>query len=239
MSAGGFLSARGLEKGFPSGDAWLTVLKGVDLDLAQGEVAALTGPSGVGKSTLLHLVAGLDKPDRGHVSLGGEEVTSLRGRALDRFRNRAVGIVYQFHFLLPEFSALENAMVPAIIAGEGLARARESARALLDRVGLSARAHHRPSQLSGGEQQRASLARALVNRPKVLLADEPTGNLDEGTAGQVFDLLLQIRGELGLTVLLATHNAGLAGRCDRILALHDGRLTGGRIGEPDPRQPTP
>ena len=224
MSGTALLTARGLEKGFPSGEAWLAVLKGVDLDLARGEVVALTGPSGVGKSTLLHLVAGLEKPDSGRVVVDGEEVTALRGASLDRFRNRAVGIVYQFHFLLPEFSALENAMVPPIIGGCPRERARDAARTLLGRVGLSGRTHHRPSQLSGGEQQRVSLARALVNHPKLLLADEPTGNMDEATAGQVFDLLLELRAELGLTVLLATHNAALAGRCDRVLSLHEGRL---------------
>lgn len=227
-----FVKAEGLEKGFPSGDVWLPVIRGADLEMARGEVVALTGPSGVGKSTLLHLVAGLERPDRGRVSLDGEEATALRGRELDRFRNRAVGIVYQFHFLLPEFSALENAMIPSIIAGLAQDLAREKAQALLERVGLSARLHHRPSQLSGGEQQRASLARALVNGPKVLLADEPTGNLDEATADQVFELLLELRAEMGLTVLLATHNGAIASRCDRILKLHEGRLAAASPPEP-------
>lgn len=224
MSAGTFLSVRGLEKGFPSGAEWLPVLRGLDLEVGAGEVVALTGPSGVGKSTLLHLIAGLERPDGGEVEVGGESVTRLSGRAMDRFRNRRIGIVYQFHFLLPEFTALENAMVPALIAGVPPAVASGSARALLGRVGLASRAHHRPSQLSGGEQQRASLARALVNRPFLLLADEPTGNLDEATAGMVFQLLLELRGEMGLTVLLATHNPTLASRCDRTLLLHGGVL---------------
>jgi lipoprotein-releasing system ATP-binding protein len=200
------------------------VLKGVDLELERGEVVALTGPSGVGKSTLLHLVAGLDRPDGGTIEADSVSVTSLRGRELDRYRNRWVGIVYQFHFLLPEFTSLENAMIPALIAGVAPGEASAGARELLGRVGLLGRLHHRPSQLSGGEQQRTSLARALVNHPKLLLADEPTGNLDESTAEQVFGLLLDLRREMGLTVLLATHNARLASRCDRILALHEGRL---------------
>jgi lipoprotein-releasing system ATP-binding protein len=218
------LRVQGLAKGYPSGEEWLPVLKGVDLDLARGEVVALTGPSGVGKSTLLHLVAGLDRPDEGTIEADSVAVTSLRGRELDRYRNRWVGIVYQFHFLLPEFTALENAMVPALIAGVAPAEASVRALELLGRVGLLGRAHHRPSQLSGGEQQRTSLARALVNHPKLLLADEPTGNLDEATAEQVFGLLLDLRREMGLTVLLATHNTHLASRCDRILALHEGSL---------------
>jgi lipoprotein-releasing system ATP-binding protein len=227
VSGGAMLRVRGLKKGYPSGEEWLPVLKGVDLELARGEVVALTGPSGVGKSTLLHLVAGLDRPDGGTIEADSVAVTSLRGRELDRYRNRWVGIVYQFHFLLPEFTALENAVVPALIAGVAPAEASARAGELLGRVGLLGRAHHRPSQLSGGEQQRTSLARALVNRPKLLLADEPTGNLDEATAEQVFGLLLELRREMGLTVLLATHNGRLASRCDRTLALHEGSLSAG------------
>lgn len=227
MSAGPMVRVRDLRKGYPSGGEWLPVLKGVDLELGGGEVVALTGPSGVGKSTLLHLVAGLDRPDGGEVEVDVVPVSSLRGRELDRYRNRCVGIVYQFHFLLPEFTALENAMVPALIAGESPEAASHKAGALLGRVGILGRAHHRPSQLSGGEQQRASLARALVNRPRLLLADEPTGNLDEASSRQVFDLLLELRGEMGLTVLLATHNGALAARCDRTLALHEGRIVSG------------
>ena len=226
MSGPAFLRVRGLAKRFPSVDAWISVLRGAELEVGEGEVVALTGPSGVGKSTLLHLIAGLERPYAGSVEVGGESVTGLAGRALDRFRNRRVGIVYQVHFLLPEFTALENALIPAVIAGVSPDEATEGARRLLARVGLGERGHHRPSQLSGGEQQRASLARALVNRPRLLLADEPTGNLDEATAGAVFDLLLEMRAEMGLTVLLATHNHALASRCDRTLLLH-----GGLVGE--------
>lgn len=210
-----------VKKSYGSGDKTIEVLRGTDLNLGAGETAALVGPSGVGKSTLLHLIGGLDRPDKGRIFVDGSEVTTLRGNALDLFRCRTVGIVYQFHFLLPEFTALENVMMPAIIAGEWKG-ARERAADLLAEVGLSERAGHYPSKLSGGEQQRVALARALINRPKLLLADEPTGNLDEETAGRAFSLLLDLKDKHGLTVLIATHNPGLAAACGKTLRLREG-----------------
>lgn len=218
------LAVRGLCKSYRSGTATLEVLRGVDLDVAAGEVVALMGPSGVGKSTLLHVVAGLDRPDGGSVEVAGQAVFALKGAALDRFRSRTLGIVYQSHFLLPEFTALENVMMPAVAAGarDG---GRKAAGDLLSEVGLSERSHHFPAQLSGGEQQRASLARALVNAPRLLLADEPTGNLDEATAGAVAGLLLDLAKKRGLAVLLATHNPGLAAACHRTVRLGEGRVS--------------
>lgn len=217
------LELENVRRRFASGSDWIHVLKGVDLSVREGEVVALTGPSGVGKSTLLHLIGGLDRPDGGLIRVGGMVVTDLRGTDLDQFRRRSVAIVYQFHFLMPEFSALENVMLPAIVAGDGK-DAGERAMALLREVGLEGRAHHAPSKLSGGEQQRVAIARALINAPRVLLADEPTGNLDEDTAALVFDLLMSLKERHGLTVLMATHNSTLAGACDRILRLKDGRI---------------
>ncbi len=217
------LSVRDVTKSYATPDGPLHVLRGVSLEAAEGEMVALVGPSGVGKSTLLHLVAGLDRPDGGHLEVGGENVTALRGQALDRFRRRMVGVVYQFHFLLPEFTALENVMLPAVIMGEG-AKARARALRLLEEVGVASRASHTPAKLSGGEQQRVAIARALMNGPRVLLADEPTGNLDEDTAAHAFDLLLGLRATHRLTVLMATHNMALAGACDRTVRLSEGRV---------------
>lgn len=213
----------GVRKDFRSGDRTIHVLKGATLAVARGEAVALTGPSGVGKSTLLHLIGGLDRPDGGTITVAGKEVTSLSGKALDSFRCLTIGIVYQFHFLLPEFTALENVMIPAITAGNNRT-AKERAADLLSEVGLAERLHHVPSKLSGGEQQRVALARALMNHPKLLLADEPTGNLDEETSARVFALLMELKQNRGLTVLLATHNLGLAASCDRTLRLKDGKI---------------
>jgi lipoprotein-releasing system ATP-binding protein len=218
------LRMEGVHKSYLSGTERLHILKGVDLEVGKSEVVALTGPSGVGKSTLLHLIAGLDRPDSGTIRIGGQEVTALKGAEMDRFRRSTVGIVYQFHFLMPEFTALENVMMPAVIAGGG-ASARERAAALLAEVGLKERASHTPGKLSGGEQQRVAIARALMNTPELLLADEPTGNLDEETAAQVFGLLLNLKADHGLTVLLATHNPTLASACNRTVRLTDGRVS--------------
>ena len=215
-----------VHKSYASGEETVRVLKGVSLNLERGEIAALMGPSGVGKSTLLHLAAGLDRPDSGSVEVNGSDVTALKGAALDAFRRRTVGVVYQFHFLLPEFTALENVLLPAVVAGNG-SRSKERARALLAEVGLSHRERHVPSKLSGGEQQRAAIARALMNSPALLLADEPTGNLDEESAAHVFGLLRELKARHGLTVLMATHNASLAAQCDRIIRLSEGRVAAG------------
>jgi lipoprotein-releasing system ATP-binding protein len=210
-------------KRYASGTQWIQVLRGVDMEVARGEIVALMGPSGVGKSTLLHLIAGLDKPDEGHIEVDGQEVTRLKKAALDHFRLQSVGIVYQFHFLLPEFTALENVCMPAVVAGGG-ASAKAHAMELLEEVGIAKRAHHIPGKLSGGEQQRVAIARALMNDPSLLLADEPTGNLDEESAAQVFQLLGRMKKLHSLTVLMATHNSALAAGCDRTIRLRDGKV---------------
>jgi len=217
------LSVSEVHKQYDSGGRPIHVLRGATFAVAEGEVVALMGPSGVGKSTLLHLVAGLDRPDSGVIEVGGCDVTGLRNSALDQFRRKTVGVVYQFHFLLPEFTALENVMMPAVVAGGGRG-IRERALALLEEVGVAHRASHTPGKLSGGEQQRVAIARALMNEPRLLLADEPTGNLDEETATQAFDLLLGLKASHRLTVLMATHNVALAATCDRTVKLHEGRV---------------
>ena len=217
------LRLEGVMKRYASGTQWIQVLRGVDMEVARGEIVALMGPSGVGKSTLLHLIAGLDKPDEGHIEVDGQEVTRLKKAALDHFRLQSVGIVYQFHFLLPEFTALENVCMPAVVAGGG-ASAKAHAMELLEEVGIAKRAHHIPGKLSGGEQQRVAIARALMNDPSLLLADEPTGNLDEESAAQVFQLLGRMKKLHSLTVLMATHNSALAAGCDRTIRLRDGKV---------------
>jgi len=202
----------------------VAVLRGADLRLAAGEVVALVAPSGAGKSTLLHLSGLLDRPDAGEVRIAGQETGGLSERSRTALRRRTVGFVYQFHHLLPEFSAEENVALPQMADGVATGAARARAGALLARVGLADRATHRPAQLSGGEQQRVAFCRALANRPRLLLADEPTGNLDPATAGRVFDELMRLVRDTGLAALVATHNADLAARMDRVLQLRDGRL---------------
>jgi lipoprotein-releasing system ATP-binding protein len=219
------LELAGVRRVFRQGGVELAVLNGVDLALRPGELVALVGPSGAGKSTLLHLAGLLERPDAGAVRIAGEECGSLSDERRTLLRRATLGFVYQFHHLLPEFSALENVMLPQMIAGVARGTARLKATALLQRVGLGERLTHRPARLSGGEQQRVAIVRALANDPKVLLADEPTGNLDHNTADGVMATLIGIARDSGLAGLIATHNLELARRLDRIVALEDGKLT--------------
>jgi lipoprotein-releasing system ATP-binding protein len=219
------LSASGLVRRFPSGDAVLQVLDGVDFSGEAGEMVAVVGPSGSGKSTLLHCLGGLDRPDEGSVEIGGVVLGKLGDADLARLRNRSVGFVFQFHHLLPDFSALENVMLPALVAREDRATAARRAGELLDDVGLAARIHHAPGELSGGEQQRVAVARALVNSPAVVLADEPSGNLDPRASASLHELLQRLRRERGVALVVATHDPALARLADRVCALRDGRLS--------------
>ena len=219
-----FLTATGVEKSYEVGTSRLPVLKGLDVTIEKGEMVAVVGASGVGKSTLLHVLGGLDAADAGTVRLGDTEITALSDAEVVAFRNQHVGFVFQFHHLLPEFTALENAEMPMRIARWKPAERRARAQELLTRVGLAGRLEHRPGMLSGGEQQRVAIARALVMHPGILLADEPTGDLDEHTAETLHALLREMHRERGLTSLIATHNPRLAAACDRVLRLADGRL---------------
>jgi len=219
-----FLEASGIVKSYQVGGTSLTVLRDLDLQVETGEMVAVVGASGVGKSTLLHILGGLDRANEGHIVIDGVQLTALDDDALVRFRNQRVGFVFQFHHLLPEFSALENAEMPMRIARISMTEARPRAEELLGRVGLAERLSHRPGMLSGGEQQRVAVARALIMRPAVLLADEPTGDLDEQTADSLHALLRDMHRRYGLTSIIATHNPRLASACDRILRLEGGRL---------------
>ena len=216
--------AQEVTKSFARDGERVEVRKGVSLAVAAGELVSIAGPSGVGKSTLLHLLGGLERPTGGKISYGETNLAELTDLALARFRNRHAGFVFQFHHLLPEFSAVENVMLPLLIRRAIPAAARERAAALLGRVGLSGRLRHRPGELSGGEQQRVAIARALVGEPAVLLADEPTGNLDSKTGEEVFELLRELNQETRLTCILVTHNEELARRTDRVLRMLDGRM---------------
>jgi putative ABC transport system ATP-binding protein len=217
------IELRGVSKTVPSGAGMLTILHPIDLDVPARQVVAITGPSGSGKSTLLGLIAGLDSPSTGHIAIDGVDITTLDEDGLARLRGRRIGFVFQFFHLLPSLTALENVLVPMEIAGVKGARAR--ATALLAEVGLSERGHHYPSQLSGGEQQRVAIARALANDPPLLLADEPTGNLDSATGAQVIELLLEVNRLRGTTLVLVTHDPELAGVADVAIALRDGRVS--------------
>ena len=214
------IEAKGIHKSFGT----LEVLKGVDFYAEKGEVVSIMGASGAGKSTLLQILGTLSRPDAGTLEIDGTEVASLRDSALSAFRGRRIGFVFQAHRLLPEFSALENVMMPALIAGETAAAAREKAHRLLADVGLTERGSHKPSELSGGEAQRVAIARALVNNPAVLFADEPTGNLDSATKADIHRLLFELRERLGQTIVIVTHDPQLAELCDRRLFMKDGRI---------------
>jgi lipoprotein-releasing system ATP-binding protein len=219
-----FIEVTALNKRYRVGSHDIHVLRDLDLRVARGEMVAIVGASGVGKSTLLHLIGGLDTPDAGRIMLEDRELGTMSDDERVAFRNRQVGFVFQFHHLLPEFSATENAEMPMRIARTPLGEARTRARSLLERVGLGERLDHRPAMLSGGEQQRVAVARALVMQPALILADEPTGDLDERTAEALHHLLREMHREQGLTSLIATHNPSLAAACDRVLRLEGGRL---------------
>jgi lipoprotein-releasing system ATP-binding protein len=221
-----FVSVRGLNKSYQVAGNRLHVLRDLELSVERQQMVAIMGASGVGKSTLLHVLGGLDTVDSGEVHIGEHNITAMSDEARVAYRNRQVGFVFQFHHLLPEFSALENAAMPLRIARVAAAEARPQAVALLSRVGLSERLDHRPGMLSGGEQQRVAVSRALVMKPALLLADEPTGDLDEATADALHGLLREMHSEFGLTAIIATHNPRLANQCDRILRLEGGRLVG-------------
>ena len=223
------LELRDATRTYRSGGNALEVLRGANLIIAPGEIVALVGPSGAGKSTLLHLAGLLERPDSGEVLIDGIACGALGDLERTRLRRAHLGFVYQFHHLLPEFSALENVMMPQLIAGLGKRLARDRALELLRMVGLEPRAEHRPARLSGGEQQRVAIVRALANAPRVMLGDEPTGNLDQHTAADVTEALLRIVRQTGLAALIATHNLELARRLDRVLVLEDGRVVEHRV----------
>jgi lipoprotein-releasing system ATP-binding protein len=214
------LTAQNIHKSY--GD--LQVLRGIDLTIHTGEIVSIVGSSGAGKSTLLHILGTLDKPDKGSFQIAGEQADRLKGKALARFRNQHIGFVFQFHHLLPEFNALENVCIPGWIAGTKRKQVEEKASDLLEKLGLKDRITHKPSALSGGEQQRVAVARALINSPQIIFADEPTGNLDSTHARELHELFLTLRNDLGQTFLIVTHNEELAGISDRVVHMSDGKI---------------
>jgi lipoprotein-releasing system ATP-binding protein len=218
------LSAVDLDRRFWDGDREIQVLDRVSFEVAPGETLAITGSSGSGKSTLLHLLGGLDRPSNGRVQVGGRDIHGLSEKVRGELRNRELGFVYQFHHLMPEFNALENVMMPLLVRREGRREAAAAAAETLERVGLGERLEHKPSELSGGERQRTAIARAVVTRPRLILADEPTGNLDERTAERIHELLLGLNRELGTAIVVVTHDPDLAGHMGRRFGLHEGRL---------------
>lgn len=219
------IEATGIRKSFGT----LEVLKGVDLAVRRGEIVAIVGKSGAGKTTLLQILGTLDRPDRGTVRIDGQDVFDLGEKELAKFRNRHIGFIFQFHQLLPEFTALENVMIPALIAGEGRSESRRRAEQLLADLGLSERLHHKPAALSGGEKQRVAAARALMMSPSVILADEPTGSLDEANKQELNRLLLHLREQYGQTIIIVTHDKELSAIADRVIEMTDGRITDGGI----------
>lgn len=218
------LNSNALYKSYHDGSSHVEVLKGIDLSIAKGERVAIIGPSGSGKSTLLHLLGGLDKPSEGAISINGVSWQKISEKKRCQLRNRHLGFVYQFHHLLPEFTAVENAAIPLLLAGMRVSEAQSKAQLMLEGVGLAHRFEHKPAQLSGGERQRVAIARALVHKPQCILADEPTGNLDQNTAAKVFDLMLELNQDMQTALVIVTHDQQIAHRMDRVLVLHEGLL---------------
>jgi lipoprotein-releasing system ATP-binding protein len=216
------LEARKINKSFSTEAGELKVLRGISVAIKAGEMVGIIGASGAGKSTLLHILGALDKPTSGHVLFQGRDISTLDEKALARFRNMSVGFVFQFHHLLPEFNSLENVVLPGMIGGMDVRETQERAREILGELGLSKRMHHRPGELSGGEQQRVAVARALIRNPQMVLADEPTGNLDTATGNELFELFIELNRKKGITFVVVTHNKSLSDRCHRVLEMADG-----------------